>query len=112
MTSRELQEFCRLFNEEKFFEAHEVLELLWRKTSDQNRDFYHGLIQIAAAFVHIQKSTPQGAHELFQKASVYLQKYPAVYENFPLQKLMQETKKFLNQTKSGRTAFPKIQFKL
>lgn len=47
----EYLEFINLFNREKFFEAHEILELRWRQDKGEARDYYHGLIQIAAAFV-------------------------------------------------------------
>lgn len=33
-------EFFRLFQEEKFFEAHEVLEGLWRETRGEKREPY------------------------------------------------------------------------
>ena len=44
------------FNRELFYEAHDVLEDLWlldRKGADG--DYYKGLIQLAGAFVHLQK---------------------------------------------------------
>ena len=34
----------RLFNDEEFFERHEVLEELWTETQDERRKFYQGLI--------------------------------------------------------------------
>ena len=75
MTEKSFQEFWKLFNAEKFFEAHEVLELLWRETPGPERDFYQGLIQIAAAFVHVQKGTPDGGRKLLEKASIKLKKF-------------------------------------
>ena len=97
-------EFAQLFNEQKFFEAHEVLELLWREEKGDARDFYHGLIQIAAAFVHIQKGTPDGAQKLFQTAAQYLKKYPSIYLGLDLKKLIDETQASLLTQKE----FPKI----
>ena len=68
-------EFVRLFNEKKFFEAHEILEAEWRETSGPLREFYQGLIQIAAAWVHRQKHNPIGAQNLFDKAGRHLAGY-------------------------------------
>lgn len=68
-------EFIRLFNERNFFEAHEVLESLWQKETGRERDFFHGLIQIAALFVHLQKKNLLGAERLLKTASVYLTRY-------------------------------------
>ena len=75
MTERLYEKFWQLFNAEKFFEAHEVLEALWRETTGPERDFYQGLIQVAAAFVHVQKGTPDGADQLLKKAEKKLKKY-------------------------------------
>jgi hypothetical protein len=44
------------FNRQLFYEAHEVLEDLWLKDKyGPNGAFYKGLIQLAGAFVHLQK---------------------------------------------------------
>lgn len=51
--------YFRLFNEARYYEAHDVLEHLWLDTardgSDPNFLFYKALIQVAGAFVHLQK---------------------------------------------------------
>ena len=89
---RRYLEFFELFNLEKFFEAHEVLEGLWRETQGTERDFYQGLIQIAAAFVHVQKKNFDGARKLFGTATKYLEKFPEIYEGLELKKLLEETR--------------------
>ena len=43
------------FNAAQYYEAHDVLEQLWLRTHDANHAFFKGLIQIAGAFVHLQK---------------------------------------------------------
>ena len=45
-------EGIRLFNEEEFFECHEVLEELWQETLGREKKFYQGLIQAAVALFH------------------------------------------------------------
>ncbi len=52
------------FNEGRYYEAHDVLEHLWLRCHDRNALFYKGLIQIAGAFVHLQK---QHLHPLHPK---------------------------------------------
>ena len=88
----EYLEFIHLFNEGKFFEAHEVLELLWRREKGEVRDFYHGLIQIAAVFVHLRKKTPEGGKQLLNKASKYLEKYRPVFMGMDLERLLIQTR--------------------
>lgn len=105
-------EFKRLFNEEKFFEAHEALELLWLDAKKARHDlppenpvdFYHGLIQIAAAFVHLKKGSPEGARKLLESASRYLAPYPPLSAGIFIQKLLLASKKCLYES----TPFPKI----
>ena len=61
--------FLRCFNEGRYYEAHEVLERLWlpvRRTKEG--DLWKGLIQLAAAFVHVQKNRPGPARSLLQSA--------------------------------------------
>jgi len=49
--------YSRCFNEQKFYEAHDVLEALWlQDRNGPDGDFFKGLIQFAGAFVHLQKS--------------------------------------------------------
>lgn len=48
-----IKQYVELFNKERFWEAHNVLEMLWRRTGDRNAQ---GLIMIAAAFIKIQEN--------------------------------------------------------
>lgn len=89
-------EYFRLFREEKFFEAHEILENLWRETKGEDREFYHGLIQLAAALVHFQKANLKGAKELFRTASHYLEPYLPKYGGVDLSRTLADFKRFLN----------------
>jgi hypothetical protein len=50
------------FNAQQYYEAHDVLEHLWLQTKDENHSFYKGLIQIAGAFVHLQKQYLHPTH--------------------------------------------------
>jgi predicted metal-dependent hydrolase len=45
-----LREAIGLFNQGKFFECHETLEGFYQETSEENKPFLEGLIQLAAAF--------------------------------------------------------------
>lgn len=43
------------FDEERFWECHEVLEGVWKKTFEAEKDLVQGIILVAAALVHFQK---------------------------------------------------------
>jgi len=77
--------YFELFNQQKFFEAHDVLEHIWLPDKHgPNGAFYKGLIQLAGAFVHLQKNRPQPAGALFKLALANLEKYPQVHEHLNL----------------------------
>ena len=58
------QGFFACFNVGQYYEAHDVLEDLWLERQDENYRFFKGLIQVAGAFVHLQK---QYLHPLHHK---------------------------------------------
>ncbi|MBE0544371.1 MAG: DUF309 domain-containing protein [Verrucomicrobia bacterium] len=73
--------FFDCFNRQLFYEAHDVLEELWlADRRGPNGDFYKGLIQLAGAFVHLQKEHLRPAGVLFQLARGNLVKYAPVHE--------------------------------
>ena len=43
------------FNRGEYYEAHDVLEHLWLRTTGSDHQFFKGLIQIAGAFVHLRR---------------------------------------------------------
>jgi hypothetical protein len=52
--------YFRCFNEQRYYEAHDVLEHLWLQKRDNA--FFKGLIQVAGAFVHLQKQFLRPLH--------------------------------------------------
>jgi predicted metal-dependent hydrolase len=77
--------YFALFNQQKFYEAHDVLEDLWLPVRrDATGDFYKGLIQLAGAFVHLQKQRLRPAAALFKLAQANLAKYPSPHERLNL----------------------------
>lgn len=78
--------FFELFNAEKFYEAHDVLEHIWLPDRHgPNGAFYKGLIQLAGAFVHLQKNRLRPAAALFKLAKTHLEKYPPVHDYLNLE---------------------------
>src|SRR5260370_9623383 len=51
--------YFQLFNDQQYYEAHDVLEQLWLKALEPDIQFYKGLIQLAGPFVHLQKQFPR-----------------------------------------------------
>jgi len=94
--------FFECFNRQLFFEAHEVLEGLWRPQRGTARGlFYKGLIQLAGAFVHVQKNRFQPAAALFELARVNLRPYTPVYERLEVDLLLKRIDEWLDCIRDG-----------
>ena len=77
--------YFALFNQQKFYEAHDILEDLWLPDRHgPNGNFYKGLIQLAGAFVHLQKNRLLPAVALFKLARKNLERYPATHERLSI----------------------------
>jgi len=76
------------FNRGLFYEAHDVLEQLWlQDRQGPNGSFYKGLIQLAGAFVHLQKDRLRPAAALFKLAGANFKNYPPQHEQLNLHEL-------------------------
>ena len=91
------------FNRGLFFEAHDVLEELWLQDKHgPNGAFYKGLIQLAGAFVHLQKDRLRPAAALFKLALANLEKYPREHERLNLAAVCQLIQKWLGSLESAQ----------
>ena len=63
-----LAEGVDLFNEERFWECHEVLEQAWHASKGVERDAIQSIILTAAAFVHYQKGEEEICLSILKRA--------------------------------------------
>jgi hypothetical protein len=56
--------FFRCWNEQRYYEAHDVLEQVWlgKTITPEDAQYFKGLIQAAGAFVHLQKHYQHPTH--------------------------------------------------
>ena len=77
--------YFHCFNRQLFYEAHDVLENLWlADRHGANGAFYKGLIQLAGAFVHLQKNRLRPSAALFKLACTNLEKYSSPHDHLDL----------------------------
>jgi hypothetical protein len=57
------------FRQERFFEAHEVWEDLWRQLDSPYRDGIQALIQVAAGFLKLRQGEIVGSRALWRRAA-------------------------------------------
>lgn len=69
--------YLDLFNRQRFHEAHDALEAWWlRERHGPDGEFLKGLIQLAGAFVHVQKNRRAPALALLRLAQQRLARFP------------------------------------
>jgi predicted metal-dependent hydrolase len=73
-----MREAAQLFNRERFWEAHEVLEGLWRRLTGVEKNVVHGLILLAAAYVHLQKDELEVFRSILARARNALEEHDVV----------------------------------
>ncbi|MGH8022954.1 MAG: DUF309 domain-containing protein [Limisphaerales bacterium] len=77
--------YFHCFNRQLFYEAHDVLENLWLADKHgADGAFYKGLIQLAGAFVHLQKNRLRPAAALLKLARANLKEYPDQHNRLEL----------------------------
>jgi len=65
-----------LFNEGKYFEAHEELETAWRAETGKIRNLYQGILQAAVTCLHITRGNYQGAVKVYGRSMKWLNDWP------------------------------------
>jgi hypothetical protein len=70
-----IPEGVRLFNAAQFWEAHEAWEARWLDADGDEKLFLQGLIQLAAAYHHVQRGTLRGGLRLFASSREKLHKF-------------------------------------
>ena len=83
-------EGLELFNEQQFFECHDVLEELWSDVIGDERRFYQGLIQVAVSLFHFGNGNLGGARKLYHSSRSYLEDYSSPYMGLDLDKLLDD----------------------
>jgi len=67
------------FNARKFWDAHEAWEAIWLVAESEVEQYLQGLIQLAAAYHHMQRGTFRGGIRLFDSAARRLLHFPDPY---------------------------------
>jgi predicted metal-dependent hydrolase len=75
------------WDERRYFEAHELLELAWRSGPDDDRELWKGIIQVAVAGVHLQRGNGEGARRLLERALERLEQQPAATHGIDVESL-------------------------
>lgn len=66
------------FNAGEYFEAHETLEHAWNEDTGVGRDLYRAILQVAVAYLQIERGNYRGALKMFLRVRQWIDPLPAV----------------------------------
>ncbi len=82
------QEVTQLFNNGEFWECHEALEPLWLKATGLEKEFYAGVILLAAALHKARKmESSRGGRRNYAKALAHLALVPDTFHGVAVREL-------------------------
>ena len=90
-----------LFNGVRYWHAHEAWETLWRAAPDADRDFYQGLIQVAAGLLHVQRKNLRGARNKLREGLDKLRPYEPAHQGIFVNELIGEARRLLDDLEKG-----------
>ena len=101
------------FNGVRYWHAHEDWETLWRAAPEEDRDFYQGLIQVAAGLLHLQRRNLRGARNKLEEGLARLRKYEPAHNGIFVNELIGEASRLLGDLEMGHLPYlipPVIRF--
>ncbi len=90
-----------LFNGVRYWHAHEAWETMWRAAPDEERDFYQGLIQVAAGLLHLQRRNMRGARNKLTEGLAKLEPYQPAHQGVFVNELIGEARRILDDLEGG-----------
>lgn len=94
----------KLFNEEKYWGAHETLEGVWKSATGTEKDILNGIILVAAAFVHDEKDEQGICLSILRRALKKLEHSNGTYFGIEIDRLVTKVREIINSGKIERFA--------
>jgi len=87
------REGLRLFNQGRYFEAHEELEAAWRAEQGQIRELYQGVLEAGVSYLHLRQGNLAGAQKVFVRSMRWLRDWPEVCRGVQIGQLRRDLEK-------------------
>lgn len=78
------------FNRGDYFEAHEYLEDAWNEDSSPARELYRAVLQVAVAYLQIERGNYNGAVKMFLRARQWLEPLPDLCRGIDIGQLKED----------------------
>ena len=89
-----------LFNMERFWRSHEVLENAWKNASGTTKRLLNGIILVDAAYVHLQKGELDIYFSILKRSLDKLRETPEVLYNIDMKFLVRAIESILSDQKA------------
>lgn len=93
------------FNGARYWHAHEAWEALWRSAPDDERDFYQGLIKVAAGLLHLQRRNRRGAINKLSEGLAQLAAYVPAHRGVVVSELVGTASGILAALRDGELPY-------
>ena len=106
------------FNAGKYFEQHEMLELVWRAELRPIRDLYRGVLQIGVGCLQVERGNAIGAIKMIDRAEKWLQPFRPACQGIDVDQLLVDAARLREEIERrgpdqahrvDRRLFPKVQ---
>ena len=85
-----LAQGLELMRAERWFDAHEALEDEWRDAPAAERDFLQGLVHVAVAWLHAERSNRPGCERQLEKAARRLGPYAPEHRGVDVARVLED----------------------
>ena len=86
----------QLFNDEKYWQAHEGLEYVWKNSTGIEKEILNGIILVAAAFVHDEKDEQDVCISILGRARKKLDKAGGIYHGIDISRIADMISEIIN----------------
>jgi uncharacterized protein len=97
-----LKRAVELFNDEKYWQAHEGLEYIWKNADGIEKQILNGMILVAAAFVHDEKDEQDVCISILQRARKKFDRSSGNYYGIDINGIADMISKIINTGKVDR----------
>jgi uncharacterized protein len=84
------------FNAGRYFDAHEIWEEIWLRSSGDTKLFYQMLIQAAVALHHHARGNARGARGMYENVVGKLERLPSIFMSLDLIDFSRQFRNFLS----------------
>ena len=91
----------KLFNDRKFYDAHEFWEELWLEYYLEDKKFIQGLIQLTVAYYHLSTGNLKGAKSLLNKSLDKMKMFSPVNRGIDVNELIKSIRLSIEMIDDG-----------